>query len=183
MNFNSHFIIFIRKLFYPLSFLYGLILYTRYWLYKKKYLHSTTFAIPTITVGNLSVGGTGKTPMVLFLLKHLTPNLKIATISRGYKRNTTGYHLANQYSNATTLGDEPFLFYKKFPIVNVAVCEDRLLGYTTLLAQKPTTQLIIFDDALQHRTIEAHSNICLTTYNQLYINDYYLPAGDRKSVV
>jgi tetraacyldisaccharide 4'-kinase len=177
MNVNHPLIKIIRFLLYPISFIYGLILLGRYYLYKKNLLKSATFSIPTITVGNFSAGGTGKTPLIIYLLTLLHKQHKCATLSRGYLRKTKGYVLANAQTLWYTIGDEPMLFHKKFYNISVAVCEDRLLGFTQLLQEKPDTEIVLFDDALQHRSIEAGLNICLTTYNEPYYKDYYLPTG------
>ena len=120
--------------------------------------------------------------MVEFLLEHLHKKFKVATLSRGYKRKTSGYALANENSTALDIGDEPMLFHQKFPEVPVAVGEERLVAIPQLLHDKPGTQLIILDDAFQHRAVRAGLNILLTDYNNLFTRDFYLPTGDLRDL-
>ncbi len=138
--------------------------------------------MPLICVGNLSVGGTGKSPMVEFLVRNLKHDFKVATLSRGYKRKTKGYALANERSDALEIGDEPMQFKLKFPDVPVAVGEERLDAISQLLHDKPDIQSIILDDAFQHRTIKAGMNILLTDYRNLFTRDFYLPTGDLRDL-
>lgn len=138
--------------------------------------------MPLICVGNLSVGGTGKSPMVEYLVLKLKDQFKVATLSRGYKRKTTGYALANEKSDALDIGDEPMQFHLKFPDVPVAVGEERLDAIPQLLHDRPQTQAIILDDAFQHRKIRAGLNILLTDYNNLFTRDFYLPTGDLRDL-
>ena len=164
-------------IFFPLALIYGIIVGIRNWLFDQEILHSTAFNIPTISVGNLAVGGTGKTPHVEFILSFLQPDWKIATLSRGYKRKTRGFQLADTKSNSFTLGDEPFQIYQKFPEVHVSVDEKRVNGVKKLLEIIPDLQLIVLDDAFQHRYIQAGLSILLTDYSDLYCHDMLLPAG------
>ena len=136
--------------------------------------------MPLICVGNLTVGGTGKSPMVEYLVNLLKDKFKIATLSRGYKRKTKGYALANQRVTALEIGDEPMLFHIKFPDVPVAVGEERLDAIPQLLHDKPETEAIILDDAFQHRAIKAGLNILLTDCTRLFTRDFYLPTGDLR---
>jgi tetraacyldisaccharide 4'-kinase len=154
----------------------------RNWLYKKNIFHSTSFGLPVICVGNLSIGGTGKSPMVEYLVEMLKDNFKIATLSRGYKRKTKGYSLANDNSTALEIGDEPMQFHLKFPDVPVSVGEKRIEAIPQLLHDKPETQAIILDDAFQHRSIKAGLNILLTEYSNLFVHDFYLPTGDLRDL-
>jgi tetraacyldisaccharide 4'-kinase len=133
-----------------------------------------------ICVGNLSVGGTGKSPMVEYLVQLLKGRFKVATLSRGYKRKTRGYSLANENSTALEIGDEPMLFHLKFPDVPVAVGEQRIEAIPQLLHDNPETQAIILDDAFQHRAIKAGLNILLTEQGNLFTNDFFLPTGDLR---
>lgn len=133
-----------------------------------------------ICVGNISVGGTGKSPMVEYLLRMLTPQFKTATLSRGYKRKTKGYALANANTTALEIGDEPMQFHIKFPEVPVAVGEERMEAIPQLLHDHPETQVIILDDAFQHRKVKAGLNIVLTECSNLYTHDWYLPTGDLR---
>jgi tetraacyldisaccharide 4'-kinase len=133
-------------------------------------------------VGNLSVGGTGKSPMVEYLIEKLKDEFRIATLSRGYKRKTRGYALANETTTALEIGDEPMQFHLKFPDIPVSVGEKRVEAIPQLLHDKPETQAIILDDAFQHRAIRAGLNILLTDYNNLFTRDFYLPTGDLRDL-
>jgi tetraacyldisaccharide 4'-kinase len=172
-----------RYLLIPFSLVYGLVVALRNWLYDKGYLTSTRFNFPVICVGNLAVGGTGKTPMVEYLLRFLDSRFQLATISRGYKRKTRGFGIANTDTTALDIGDEPMLFHTKFPKVTVAVGEERLLAIPQLLQEKPDTEVIILDDAFQHRQVDAGMNILLTEYRNLYTRDFLLPGGDLRDSV
>src|SRR5688572_19590739 len=171
-----------RILLFPLAVVYWLIIYIRNKLFDKGMIGSATFGLPLICVGNLSVGGTGKSPMVEFLVRNLKGYYKVATLSRGYKRKTKGYALANDKSDALEIGDEPMLFHLKFPDVPVAVGEERLDAISQLLHDRPGTQSIILDDAFQHRAIKAGLNILLTDYNNLFTRDFFLPTGDLRDL-
>jgi tetraacyldisaccharide 4'-kinase len=133
-------------------------------------------------VGNLAVGGTGKSPMVEYLVRLLKDQYKVATLSRGYKRRTKGYALAHDESTALEIGDEPMQFHVKFPDISVAVGEQRLEAIPQLLHDRPGTQAIILDDAFQHRAITAGLNILLTDYSNLFTRDFYLPTGDLRDL-
>jgi tetraacyldisaccharide 4'-kinase len=160
--------------------LFGLIVTIRNWLYDRNILKSSSFGLPLICVGNLSVGGTGKSPMVEYLVFLLKNKYKVATLSRGYKRKTRGYALANEHTTAIEIGDEPMLFYKKFPEVPIAIGEERIEAIPQLLQDKPETEAIILDDAFQHRAIKAGLNILLTDYGNLFTRDFFLPTGDLR---
>lgn len=180
MNFNTIFLKSFRVLLLPLALIYGFIIIIRNKLFDKNYLKSAEFNFPLICVGNLTVGGTGKSPIVEYLIELLSPNLKIATLSRGYKRKTIGYVLANKQTTALEIGDEPMQFHLKFPGIAVASCEERMVGIPHLLQDVPKLQAIILDDAFQHRSIKAGMNIVLTDCNNLYSNDFFLPTGDLR---
>lgn len=180
MNFNTIFLKSFRVLLLPLAILYGLIIYIRNRLYNRNYLKSAEFNFPLICVGNLSVGGTGKSPMVEYLTKLLRKEYKLGTLSRGYKRKTKGYALANEFTTALEIGDEPMQFHQKFPDVAVASCEERIVGIPHMLQDVPDLQAIILDDAFQHRIVKAGFNILLTEYGNLYSNDFFLPTGDLR---
>ena len=171
-----------RFVLFPLSVLYGGIISLRNWLYDKNILKSGSFNFPIICVGNLAVGGTGKTPMVEYLVRILKEKYQIATLSRGYKRKTTGFAIADENTTAIDIGDEPMQFHKKFPDVTVAVAEERLVAIPQLLHARPNLQVIILDDALQHREIKAGLTILLTEFTNLYTRDFILPAGDLRDV-
>jgi tetraacyldisaccharide 4'-kinase len=161
---------------------YGIILYIRNKLFDKNYLKSASFNFPIICVGNLAVGGTGKTPMVEYLLRILKNDYATATLSRGYKRKTKGFGIANENTTALDIGDEPMQFHLKFPEVTVAVGEERLVAIPQLLHDRPQTKVIILDDAFQHRQVKAGLNILLTDYTNLYTRDFLLPAGDLRDI-
>lgn len=180
MNFNTIFLKSFRVLLFPLALLYGLIIRIRNWLFDKQYLKSAEFNFPLICIGNLSVGGTGKSPMVEYLIELLQPKFRLGTLSRGYKRRTKGYVIANQETTALELGDEPMQFHSKFPRITVASCEERIVGIPHLLQDVPNLQTIILDDAFQHRSVKAGLNILLTDYSNLYPDDFYLPTGDLR---
>lgn len=140
---------------------------------------SVSYSLPVICVGNLSVGGTGKTPMIEYLIGLLKNDFKVATLSRGYKRKTLGYQLANNTSNASSIGDEPFQFYSKFKNdILVAVDTNRQNGIENLKKKKP--EVILLDDALQHRKVTASLNILLTTFKNPYFEDFVLPTGNLR---
>lgn len=180
--FSNWFLKSFRILLIPFALLYGAIIWLRDWLYKKEIFKSASFGLPLICVGNLSVGGTGKSPMVEYLVLHLKNRFKVATLSRGYKRKTKGYALATDQTTAIDIGDEPMQFHQKFPGVPVAVGEERLVAIPQLLHDKPETEVIILDDAFQHRAIKAGYNIILTEYGNLFTRDFFLPTGDLRDL-
>jgi tetraacyldisaccharide 4'-kinase len=171
-----------RILLLPFALLYWLVITVRNWLYNRNVIRSTSFAFPLICIGNLSVGGTGKSPMVEYLVRLLKNEFKVATLSRGYKRRTRGYALANKESTALEIGDEPMQFHVKFPDVPIAVGEERLDAIPQLLHDRPGTEAIILDDAFQHRAIKAGLNILLTEHSNLFTRDFYLPTGDLRDL-
>lgn len=165
-------------LLYPLTFIYTLVTALRNHLFNIGYSHSFNYDIMTINVGNLSVGGTGKTPMVEYLIRLLKSTYAVATLSRGYKRKTKGFLIANSSSTVHDLGDEPFQFYTKFKgDVTVAVGENRSWAIPKILLEHPETQTVLLDDAYQHRTVAPDFNILLTQYASPFYNDYVLPSG------
>lgn len=170
----------LRKILFPFAILYGFITSIRNFLFDKGFLKSTSFDIPVIAVGNLSVGGTGKTPQIEYLIRLLSDKYNVATLSRGYKRKSEGFVLADAASNAEILGDEPFQFYQKFPNIQVAVDANRTNGITQLLSQKNKLQVILLDDAYQHRKVKAGFYILLTSYGDLYADDFMLPTGNLR---
>jgi len=180
MNFNTLFLKSFRVLLLPVALIYALVIRIRNWMFDKHYLKSASFNFPLICVGNLAVGGTGKSPMVEYLLHLLNPQFKVGTLSRGYKRKTKGYALAQANTTALEIGDEPMLFHLKFPNVPVAVGEERLVAIPQLLQDIPDLQAIILDDAFQHRSVNAGFNILLTEYSNIYVQDFYLPTGDLR---
>jgi len=180
MPFKNTYLSSFRFFLFPISILYGIVVALRNLLYDKKVIRSVEFNIPIICVGNISVGGTGKSPMVMYLAELLKKKYQIATLSRGYKRRTSGYILANEEFTANELGDEPMQFYLHHPDVAVAVGEKRIEAIPQLLYDRPDTKLIILDDAFQHREIHSGLNIILTNYSNLYTRDFLLPTGDLR---
>ncbi len=164
----------------PISVLYGLATAVRNWLFDQEILQSTRFDIPIISVGNLSVGGTGKTPHTELILSALQSKWKIAMLSRGYMRKTSGFCFADEKTNSQAIGDEPYQIYRKFPEISVAVHEKRVAGVNKLLEIVPDLQLIVLDDAFQHRYIQAGLSILLTDYSNLYTRDLPMPAGSLR---
>ena len=170
----------LRKILFPFSVLYGIITAIRNFLFDKGILKSYSFNLPVIAVGNLSVGGTGKTPQIEYLIRLLSDNYKVATLSRGYKRKSEGFVLANANVNAEILGDEPFQFYQKFPNIQVAVDANRKNGIEQLLSQTSKPEVILLDDAYQHRKVKAGFYILLTAYGDIYVDDFMLPTGNLR---
>ena len=167
----------INKALLPLSWCYGLGVRFRNMLFDMDVLKSQAFAVPIISVGNITVGGTGKTPHVEFLLNQLLGLGKVAVLSRGYKRSTRGFVLADETSTARTIGDEPYQVKQKFPKAIVAVDSDRVRGINRLLQADPDIDVILLDDAFQHRYVKPGINILLVDYHRLIIYDRLLPAG------
>ncbi len=178
--FSNWFLKSFRVLLLPFALLFALVVIIRNWLYDRNILKSASFGLPLICVGNLSVGGTGKSPMVEYLVLKLKNKFRVATLSRGYKRKTKGYALANENTTAIEIGDEPMQFYRKFPDVPIAIGEERLDAIPQLLQDHPETEAIILDDAFQHRAIKAGLNILLTDYGNLFTRDFFLPTGDLR---
>lgn len=170
----------LRKILFPFAILYGFITGIRNFLFDKGILKSYFFDTPIIAVGNLSVGGTGKTPQIEYLIRLLSPKYKVATLSRGYKRKSEGFVLADSNSNAEIIGDEPFQVYKKFSVIQVAVDANRKNGIEQLLSQTIKPEVILLDDAFQHRKVKAGFYILLTSYGDLYSDDFMLPTGNLR---
>lgn len=169
----------LRKILLPFSIIYAFILKLRNLAFQKAWLTSTAFAHPVICVGNLSLGGTGKSPAIEYLIRLLKNKYQIATLSRGYGRKTTGFMWVKNSNTAAEVGDEPLQFKNKFPDIEVAVDEQRVRGIQNIL-KKQHNDVILLDDAFQHRKVKAGFNILLTVYNDLYINDFVLPAGNLR---
>ncbi|NDV84443.1 tetraacyldisaccharide 4'-kinase [Bacteroides sp. 51] len=168
----------INKWLYPVSFLYGMGVGLRNKLFDWGILQSKSFDIPIICIGNIAVGGTGKTPHTEYLINLLKDKYRVAVLSRGYKRRTKGYVLSDSGSSVRSIGDEPYQIKKKFPHITVAVDEKRVRGIENLCKlDKPKIELILLDDAFQHRYVEAGMNIILTDYHRLFCDDALLPAG------
>jgi tetraacyldisaccharide 4'-kinase len=169
---------FFRVLLFPFSFLYGIIIFVRNYLYQTKIYGSIDYDFPIICVGNLSTGGTGKTPQVEYLISLLQKNNYLpATLSRGYKRKSVGFVLADENSTADLIGDEPLQYFKKFKNIFVAVAENRIIGIAELLATSPLIDVVILDDAYQHRAVNAGLNVLISRFDDLFTEDYLLPMG------
>jgi tetraacyldisaccharide 4'-kinase len=170
----------LRKILLPFSILYDGITSLRNTLFDIGILRSTRFELPVIVVGNLSVGGTGKTPHIEYLIQLLKNSTKIAVLSRGYKRKSKGFVIAAKDVTVQELGDEPFQYFLKFKEMAVAVDEDRVHGINSLLKMETRPEIILLDDAFQHRKVHASFNILLTAYGDLYVDDFLLPAGNLR---
>lgn len=163
------------------SGLYGLIIGIRNLLYDEHILHSEIVRVPTICVGNLAVGGTGKTPHTEYIVNLLlSKGYRLAILSRGYKRHTRGFLLADEHATANTIGDEPMQMHLHFPNIPVAVSENRVRGVRKLLSLYPDLQVVILDDAYQHRHLRCGYYILLTAADNLYVNDHLLPWGSLR---
>ena len=169
-----------RFLLLPFAILYGLGVRLRHFLYDRGWLSSKRYPFPILCVGNLAVGGTGKTPMVEYLVRLLGQE-QVAILSRGYRRKTRRFVLADDSATAMTLGDEPYQYHRKFPRATVAVCESRQEGIERLL-ENPHFKYIILDDAFQHRKVQAGTNLLLTSYDKLYTQDFLLPVGSLRDI-
>ncbi|MES2620786.1 MAG: tetraacyldisaccharide 4'-kinase, partial [Bacteroidota bacterium] len=175
---NSKFISALSKiLLYPVALVYGAVTSFRNYLYDSKALKSVRFDFPVIGVGNLSAGGTGKTPHIEYLLFQLQYTYKVATLSRGYGRKSYGFLMADPNSSASVIGDEPRQFKMKFPDTIVTVGEDRVLSLPKILHERPDTEVILLDDAFQHRSIRAGLSVLLTEYSIRFTKDDLIPVG------
>lgn len=168
------------KLHWPLAIfapIYGFAVWIRNKMFDWDILKSEDFDIPVISVGNISVGGTGKTPHIEYLITLLSPEYRVAVLSRGYKRKSKGYVLAGDNTSADEIGDEPYQIKKKFPDITVAVDADRRRGIRNLMSLKPQIDVILLDDAFQHRYVNPLTSILLTDYNRMFFDDALLPLG------
>lgn len=170
----------LRLLLLPLSLLYGLIIGLRNKMFDWKIFKSVKFELPIICVGNITVGGTGKTPHVEYLIDLLQKNYRVAVLSRGYKRKSKGFVLAKNDSSPLDIGDEPYQIYSKFKKLYVAVCENRVLGVQKLIKKKKKIEVVVLDDAFQHRYVTPGLSILLIDYNRPAFNDYLFPAGNLR---
>lgn len=169
----------LRKLAFPVSLVYGLVVYIRNFLFDTGILPSKTFKTPVICIGNLSVGGTGKTPMTEFLISSLQKTHNIGVLSRGYRRKSHGFVLASDTATVEELGDEPYQIHTKFPEITVAVDTDRQHGISEL-EKETKPDFIVLDDAFQHRKVTPRFSILLTAYGDIYSEDWYLPTGNLR---
>ena len=169
-----------RLLLFPIALLYGLIIFIRNWLYDNNILRSVSFGLPLISMGNLAVGGTGKSPFIQYLVQFIGTPETLAVLSRGYKRRSRGYRLAKPDSTVAEIGDEALLLYQRFPQLSVAVGEQRILAIPQLLQDRPGVRCILLDDAHQHRSIRPGYHILLTDYHNLFTRDFFMPTGDLR---
>ncbi len=167
----------VRLLLAPFSLLYGIGVSLRNFFYSNNLLKGVEFDIPIISVGNLSLGGAGKTPHIEYLIRLLKDYINIATLSRGYKRKTKGFLIVKPTHNAETVGDEPLQFRRKFQGILVTVAESRTFAIPKVIMEEPSTQAILLDDAFQHRSVKPGLNILLTEYSLPFTRDYLLPSG------
>lgn len=170
----------LRYILFPVVPIYYFVTWLRNKLYDLGIKSSKSYNFPVICVGNLSVGGTGKTPMIEYLIRLLHNDYKIATLSRGYKRNTKGFVVADTTATASSIGDEPFQFYKKFKDIIVSVDANRQNGIAHLRNLQPQPNVILLDDAIQHRKVKAGFTILLTAYGNLFTDDWLLPTGNLR---
>lgn len=170
----------LRKILIPFSLMYGIIIWLRNKFFDWNLLSSKSYSFPVICVGNLSVGGTGKSPMIEYLIRLLRNDFKVATLSRGYKRKTKGFYRVEENDEAINSGDEPLQFKSKFPNIFVAVDENRQNGIAKICAQHPQPEVILLDDAFQHRKVKPGFSVLLTSYDSIYPNDLLLPAGNLR---
>ncbi len=168
-----------RKILFPFSLIYDAVTSVRNILFDKGFFKSKSYSVPIIAVGNLCVGGTGKSPMIEYLIRLLQKDYKLATLSRGYRRKSKGFILSNVNSTSDDIGDEPLQFKNKFPNVSIAVDADRQNGISNLL-NIVNPDLILLDDAFQHRKVTAGFYILLTKYDNLFVDDLLLPAGNLR---
>ncbi len=169
-----------RRLLLPFSLLYGVGVWIRNFLFDKGILKSESFSVRTIGVGNLMAGGTGKTPHVEYLIQLLKDSYSVATLSRGYGRETKGFYLAGSTASASMIGDEPMQYFSKFDNVQVVVGEDRAAAIHELMRLCPTTDIVLMDDNFQHRQVKAGLQILLINYENLDQNELLLPAGNLR---
>ncbi len=173
-----------KVLLIPFACLYGFIIRIRHWLFNANILKSESFPMPIIGVGNLSLGGTGKTPVVEYLIRMLSSENKLAVLSRGYGRKTKGFLTANQYSKHEDIGDEPMQYHYKFKnIIKVVVSENRSKGIKNLMQDDKNLDVILLDDSFQHRYVKPGISILLTDFHSLYMEDYLIPSGTLRDVV
>jgi len=169
-----------RLLLYPFSFCYGLVVVLRNFLYDSGIFPAVKFNLPVILVGNLSTGGTGKTPHTEYLIQLLSGKYNVATLSRGYGRQSKGFREVTIRSSVNEAGDEPLLYKTRHPELTVTVCENRAEGIRTIMEQFPDVQVILMDDGFQHRRVVPGFKILLTSWQQPFYRDHLLPAGNLR---
>lgn len=172
---------FLRIFAFPIALCYGFFMRIRNTCFDLGlFCKSTSYSIPIISLGNLTVGGTGKTPHIEYLIRLLNPHMRVATLSRGYGRSTRGYRLAGKHDTAKTIGDEPMQYVYKFKKLAVCVSESRRTGIKNLMKLKHSPDVILMDDAYQHRWVKPGLSVLLTDFHKLYTEDYLLPTGSLR---
>ncbi|SFU62298.1 lipid-A-disaccharide kinase [Pustulibacterium marinum] len=170
----------LRYFLFPFSVLYGAIVLIRNYMYDIQFLKSKTYNFPLIVIGNLSVGGTGKTPMTAYMLKFLKEKYSVGMLSRGYKRKSEGFYVANERTTVEEIGDEPFQLFSNFPDAIIAVDADRRNGIQQLQNSEKLPEVLLLDDAYQHRKVQAGYYVLLTTFDSLFVDDFMLPTGNLR---
>ena len=172
----------IRFILLPISWIYAFVVWIRHKMFDAEKLRSRKFAIATICVGNITVGGTGKTPFVEYLIRLLQPKHELSVVSRGYKRKSKGMQVSSESSTAEILGDEPYQIFKKYPKTLVVADSNRCRAIDYIEGNHKSVSAIILDDAFQHRYVDAGLNILLIDYNRPICKDYMLPAGNLRDL-
>ncbi len=167
----------VQILLMPFSWIYSAVLFVRNWLFDHNLLKSTRGKAQTVVVGNLSLGGTGKTPHSSLIIRDLSRHFSVALLSRGYGRKSKGFYMLSTDSKASQVGDEPLLLKKQNPTIPVAVCENRLEGIELILKEIPETKWVVLDDAFQHRALKGDVHVLLTEFGTPFFNDHVLPSG------
>ena len=180
LNYNLVVMKMFKFLLFPFGILYFLVTYIRNKFYDFNLFKSISYNIPLIGIGNLSSGGTGKTPMVEYLIRNFSEKYNTVLISRGYKRSTSGYVRATKNSSSSSIGDEPFQIFNKFKNINTAVDSNRDRAISKILIEEPKTELVVLDDCFQHRKINLKLNIVLTTYRSPFYKDFIIPVGNLR---
>ncbi|MCC7231947.1 MAG: tetraacyldisaccharide 4'-kinase [Bacteroidia bacterium] len=169
-----------RRILWPFSLLFGAVVWVRNYFYDKGYLQSVSFPFPVIGLGNLNTGGSGKTPHIEYLIRLLKREFRVATLSRGYGRQTKGYMMVNPGSSTRTVGDEPMQYFSKYNDIQVAVGEDRAFAVQMLMLAVKKPQVVLMDDVYQHRKVRPGLNILLLEYESIFRSDFLLPAGNLR---
>lgn len=170
----------LKFLLFPLGIIYFIVTFLRNFFYDIKLFKSHSFNVPVVGVGNISSGGTGKTPFVEYLINKYSKNYNSVLISRGYKRSSKGFQKANLSSTPRSIGDEPFQIFKKFKNIEVAVDKNRVNAISKIITDNPKTNLVLLDDSFQHRKVKLKLNILLTTFSNPFYNDHIIPVGSLR---
>lgn len=171
----------VKILLWPFALVYGVVVCVRNWLFDRGILPSEEFELPVISVGNITVGGTGKTPFTEYLIRTLQCEKQLGVLSRGYKRKTSGFRVLSKIDTPITVGDEPFQMKRKFPDVTVAVDANRRRGIRNLMKlEKHKPDIVVLDDAFQHRYVHPSVSVLLVDYNRNIVEDHLLPVGQMR---